>query len=361
MSLLRKISAVASVTFAFWALAAALVGYDEPQTFQFVLPYIKLGLGVIMFGMGATLKPEDFLRVFSRPKEVLIGVGAQFLIMPLLAWLLVKAFSFGPELAVGFLLLGACPGGTASNVMAYLAKADVALSVTMTSVTTFMAPLITPAIVWLLAGREMDVQFWSLFLSILQIVFIPLLLGLVVNWNGLQRLIPRGHLTATILVGLGILSLAVAVGMGHDVTGKTLLVFSVLLALCFGYGTERFTGILPLLSIATIVLIVGAVVGKSAPTLHQTGMLVIAGVCLHNGFGLFFGYGLAGLFRLAVSQRRTIAIEVGMQNSGLAAALAVAHFSPEAAVPAALFSVWHNLSGPVVASIWSRKSAGREG
>ncbi|MGB0370950.1 MAG: bile acid:sodium symporter family protein [Opitutales bacterium] len=294
-----------SLSFPIWAIAAGLVAFQRPDTFTFILPHIKLGLGIIMFGMGSTLQLENLKRIIQKPQAVAIGLLGQFIIMPLLAWIIARAFGFGPELAIGFILLGACPGGTASNVIAYLARADVALSVAMTTASTLLAPIITPTIILLIAGSWMQTDAASLFWAIAQIVLIPVILGV----------------------------------LAQHFLGKWL---------------QRLNDILPVISIVFITLIVGAVIGRSSATLASIGWLVIAGVVLHNCAGLGLGYGLGKATRLDIPQRRTLAIEIGMQNSGLAAALAVAHFSPEAAVPAALFSAWHNITGPSLAALWSR-------
>lgn len=303
---MSRFNQLLTLCFPLLALVAGFVGYSHAEAFSFVLPHLKLALGLIMFGMGATLKSEDFERVLRRPREIAIGTAAQYLIMPLTAWGLARGLGFSPEIAVGFLLLGACPGGTASNVIAYLARADVALSVSLTTVSTMLAPLLTPLIVWALAGQWMSIEVGGLFLSIAQIVLLPVMLGIIA-----QR-----YLTVVM---------------------------------------RWLLPVLPLFSIAVIVCVVGAVIGKSADRIATTGALVMLGVVLHNGMGLLLGYGAGRLNRMSVNARRTLAIEVGMQNSGLAAALAAVHFAPEAAIPAALFSAWHNLTGPALAAFWATR------
>ncbi|MDP0499321.1 MAG: bile acid:sodium symporter family protein [Verrucomicrobiota bacterium JB022] len=306
MRFFQRLSTFLTLSFPLWALLFAVIGYNQPTAFAFVLPHLSLALGLIMFGMGATLTVEDLRRVAQRPREVALGVAAQFTIMPLLAYGIARGLGFEPDLAIGFLLLGCCPGGTASNVIAYLARADVALSVSMTTVATLCAPLLTPLIIWALGGHWMQIDGGALFLSIVQIVVAPVALGLLAR-----------RFAAPLMA--------------------------------------RLTLVLPLFSVAIIVLVVGAVVGKAADAIHAVGLLVLLGVALHNGLGLAFGYLTGRLGKLGPAQRRALAIEVGMQNSGLATALAVAHFSPAAAVPAALFSAWHNLSGPALAAWWSRR------
>ena len=306
MKWFEKISSIASEYFALWVALASAIGLIWPSTFLFLLPHIRIVLGVIMFGMGMTLSLADFKRVGTRPAAVGSGVGAQFMVMPLLAFGIARLLRLPPELSVGFILLGACPGGTASNVITYLARGDVALSVTMTSISTVLSPLLTPLLTLWLAGHWMPIPVISLFLSILQIVLVPVTLGVVA-----KRYFSR----------------AVAKGIK----------------------------IMPLLSVTAIVAIVGAIVGKNAEQILSIGPLIFLGVIAHNGLGLFLGFGVGSMFRFENAQRRTLAIEVGMQNSGLAVVLAAAHFSPAAAIPAALFSVWHNVTGPLLATIWVRQ------
>jgi BASS family bile acid:Na+ symporter len=306
MKWLAKTSSIASSYFALWVLLASAVALIWPPTFLFLLPHIQIVLGVIMFGMGMTLSLEDFRRVAGRPLAVAAGVGAQFTVMPLLAFGIAWLLHLPPELAVGFILVGTCPGGTASNVITYLARGDVALSVTLTSVSTLLSPLMTPLLTLWLAGHWMSVPVADLFLSILQIVLVPVVLGVVA-----QRY----------------LSGAVARGIE----------------------------LMPLVSVTAIVGIVGAIVGRNAEQLLSIGPVILAGVIAHNGLGLLLGFGVGSVFRFANDQRRALAIEVGMQNSGLAVALAAVHFGLAAAIPAALFSVWHNLTGPSLATIWVRR------
>lgn len=265
-------------------------------------------LGVVMFGMGLTLNLHDFRVVFSRPKDVIVGCLAQFTIMPLLAWCLTWAFGLDEALALGVVLVGCCPGGTASNVITYLAKGDLALSVGMTGVSTLLAPFLTPLLTWLIAGHRVDVNVLSMFLSILWVVILPIVLGLVV-----KRLLPR--------------------------------------------LTGRATAYLPAVSSLAIATIVAIVVSLNAQKLMVGGFLIILVVVLHNLCGLGVGYVIGRLLRMSVAKRKAVAIEVGMQNSGLACSLAATHFAfyPMAAIPGAIFSVWHNISGAIVARIFARK------
>ncbi|MFW6051921.1 MAG: bile acid:sodium symporter family protein [Myxococcota bacterium] len=291
--------------FAAWVLLGALGGWLWPAGFTWSLDWVEPLLGLVMFGMGMTLRVEDFARVAAQPRAALGGVAAQFVVMPLVAYALAHAAGLPPALAAGVVLVGSCPGGTASNVVTFLARGDLALSVTMTSVATLLAPLVTPLLVWGLAGRWVPVDFAALLLSILQIVLAPVLLGLLLHHRA-PRLVARA-LPAT-----------------------------------------------PIVSVLTIVLIVAGIVGATAPRLADAGPPLLAVVAAHNGLGLALGYAAAAALGLALAQRRTIALEVGMQNSGLAVALAVAHFDPMAALAGAAFSVWHNLTGPALATWWAR-------
>lgn len=265
-------------------------------------------LGVIMFGMGLTLSAEDFRIVFQRPKDMLIGCLAQFTIMPLLAWLLVKIFSLPEGLAIGVILVGCCPGGTASNVITYLAKGDLALSVGMTTLSTILAPFLTPFLVWLLAGTLTQVNTMGMLLSIVYVVIAPILCGLLC-----QKYMP--------------------------------------------VVTKKVVDYLPTFSSLMIMFVVGIIISHNAEKLLAGGLLIILVVMLHNLGGFLAGYLIGGLLKLPHSKRVSISIEVGMQNSGLASSLAVMHFAaaPLSAIPGAIFSVWHNISGSIMARYYSRK------
>ena len=305
MKAIASFSAFVGKTFAVWVLLFAVLGFVFPDTFKLFGPYIVTLLGIIMFGMGLTLSLDDFREVVRRPVDVGIGVAAQFLIMPLLAVVLTKIIPMSPEVAAGVILVGCCPGGTSSNVMTYLGKGDVALSVACTSVTTLAAPLVTPFLVWFFASAYLPVDAMAMFLSIVKVILVPLALGVLA-----QKLIP------------GVVKAAVPA--------------------------------LPLVSVTGIVLIVAAVVAGSKGAIATSGLLIFAVVVLHNGIGYLLGFTAAKLSGMPLAKRKAIAIEVGMQNSGLGAALANAHFSPLAAVPSAIFSVWHNISGALLANYFAR-------
>ncbi len=291
-------------------IAMALLALFAPNAVGFIkTSYISILLGIVMFGMGLTLKPRDFRIVFSNPKDVIIGTVAQFLIMPLLAFILVKAFRLSPELAVGVILVGTCPGGTSSNVMTYLSKGDVALSVGMTAVSTILAPVMTPLLTYLYAGETVDVNMFDMFISIIEVVILPIVLGFVTN-----------HF--------------------------------------FSKFTEKAVDLLPLISTLAIVAIVGAVVSATASKLISSGLLILVIVILHNVLGYLLGYGAGLLMKMDTTKCRAVSIEVGMQNSGLATSLATVHFAqyPLATIPGAVFSVWHNVSGAILANIFLRQS-----
>lgn len=286
----------------------AAIALFLPSSFLWVDTWaINPMLGVIMFGMGLTLSPQDFRIVFSRPKDIIIGCLAQFTIMPLLALGLSWAFALPKELALGVILVGCCPGGTASNVITYLAKGDLALSVGMTATSTLLAPLLTPLLVLVLAGTMVEVDTIGMLLSIVYVVIAPIAVGLI-----FQRYMPK--------------------------------------------FTKEIVPYLPAFSSIAIALVVGIIVAHNADRLLVGGMIVVLVVVLHNLCGLSLGYVIGRLLGLAEPKKRAISIEVGMQNSGLASSLATLHFAafPLATIPGAIFSVWHNISGALVARIYSK-------
>lgn len=288
-------------------LAFAAIAYVLPDSFLFLAPWISPMLGIVMFGMGLSLKSADFRSVLTHPKEVLLGVFAQYSLMPAIAYAICLALDLPKELALGVILVGACPGGTSSNVLTYLAKGDVALSVTLTSCTTLLAPIVTPTVVAWLAQEWISVDPMAMFWSILWIVLVPVAAGLFVH-----------HL--------------------------------------FGEKIDQASDVLPLISVATIVVIVAVVVAANRDNLSQAALISFLAVFLHNGLGLLLGYLLAMGFGMDLAKRKCIAIEVGTQNAGLGAALSALHFaaSPMVAVPSAIFSFWNIVSGSIVAA-WFRK------
>ena len=275
--------------------------------FAWITRYTSVFLGVAMFGMGLTIHMGDFQVVFSRPKEVIIGCVAQYTVMPLVAWILAVVFHLPQDLAIGVILVGCCPGGTASNVITYIAGGDVALSVGMTIVSTLAAPLMTPLLVYSLAGAWVEVSFWAMVLSVVKVILIPVLLG-------------------------------------------------ILLRSLFGKQIQKISDILPLISVVSIVMIISGIVANNAEKIVSCGVLILGVVMLHNLFGMGIGLLAAKLLKVEYSRTTAIAIAVGMQNSGLAVSLATANFAanPLATLPGAIFSVWHNISGSIFAGIRRR-------
>ncbi len=259
-----------------------------------------------MFGMGMTLQPSDFVVVVKYPLALVTGVVAQFIIMPLVAWLLCMLFNLPPLLAIGVILVGTCPGGTASNVITYLSKGDVALSVAMTTASTLLSPALTPLLTYLLAGRWVPVPVVSMVVSIVQVIIVPVALGIMV------RLLLKKNIARVLMV-------------------------------------------LPSVSVVAIVTIIAGITAANAHALQSVGCMAVLVVMLHNVAGLGLGYGAAALMGFDNRVRKTIAIEVGMQNSGLAVSLAIVHFDALAALPGAIFSIWHNISGSLAAWWWQRR------
>ncbi len=308
MKAMEKISDFFGKFMAIIVLVVAALALFVPKTCLWIqTAWVNYLLMIVMFGMGLTLKLEDFKLVFTRPKDILVGCVAQFTIMPLLAFLLGKIFGLDAALLAGVVLVGTCPGGTSSNVITYLSKGDVALSVGMTSVNTILAPVLTPAITYLLLRTTVDVDPVSMFISIIQVVIIPIAAGFLINKF-------------------------------------------------FGRFTQKLVKILPSVSVVAICLIVAAVVSHNSEKIFSTGIVVFAVVILHNLLGYGCGFGLGKLLHLTPAKTKALSIEVGMQNSGLATSLAGSAF-PDlamATVPGAIFSVWHNISGAILANIYNR-------
>ncbi len=293
--------------FILWIILFSAVAYLFPSVFENLGFLIVPMLAVIMFAMGITLRTDDFRRVFSRPLEILAGISAQYVVMPFLGFILALAFGVSPLIAAGVVLVGSCPGGTASNVITYLARGDLALSVTLTSVSTLLCPFLLPALMYVYAGRWIDVPMVDLFISALQIVLLPVLLGVI----------------------------------SRKMLGRKL---------------ETVLPFLPSLSSLVIALVVGIIVALNAESIKTIGAVVFLIVVIHNTLGLACGYLIAKALGFGESSARAISIEVGMQNSGLAAALSQLHFGYLSALPAALFSIWHNISGGAIAWLWRNSS-----
>ena len=284
---------------------AALALFSPGTCLWIQTKWINYLLMIVMFGMGLTMKLSDFTVVFRQPRDVITGCAAQFVFMPLLAFALGRVFGLSDELLVGVVLVGTCPGGTSSNVITYLSGGDTALSVGMTSINTLLAPFLTPALTYLYLRTTVSVDVRSMFLSIIQVVLVPIGLGLLINK-------------------------------------------------LFGKYTQKITALLPSVSVTAICLIVAAVVSHNSEKILSTGPVIFAVVILHNLLGYLCGYLVAVLFKMDMPRKKAVAIEIGMQNSGLATTLAGSAFPnmAMATVPGAIFSVWHNISGAILAGIF---------
>ena len=306
---MKKISGLIGKYMAWIVLVIAALALFLPGTCLWIqTKWINYLLMIVMFGMGLTMKLSDFAVVFKRPRDVIIGCLAQFIIMPLLAFGLGKVFGLHQELLVGVVLVGTCPGGTSSNVITYLSKGDTALSVGMTSINTLLAPFLTPLLTYLYLRTSVNVDVRSMFVSIIQVVIVSIGLGLLINK-------------------------------------------------LFGNYTRRISDALPLVSVTAICLIVAAVVSHNSEKILSTGLVIFAVVILHNLLGYLCGYLIGILFKMDLPRKKAVAIEIGMQNSGLATSLAGTAF-PDlamATVPGAIFSVWHNISGAVLAALFLRQ------
>lgn len=308
LEMMKRVSSVISRLFVLWVIIAAILAYLQPSSFAWLSEYVSILLAIVMLGMGLTLTVDDFKRILERPRDVIIGAAAQWIIMPIAAYAIVVLFSLPAEIGIGLVLLGAAPGGTASNVYTYLGQGDVALSVTVTSVTTLMAPILMPAWVILFVGEQIEVTFAEMFQEIIFIVVIPILLGLLLR-RILEQKAPK-----TAEVGLTVF---------------------------------------PAISVLAIVIIVAAVVGTNIDNLVDASLVVVGAVLVHHIIGLSSGYGAGYLTNMTEDRSRALSFEVGMQNSALAVALATAFFSPLAALVPAIAVVLHQLAGPAVASYYS--------
>ena len=304
-----------TMAFTAWVLTFVLIAFLFPQVFirwgdfelkQVIVPLIQ----VIMFGMGATLTVADFSRVLKMPRAVLIGIFLQFSIMPLVGFGLAKTFGFEPSVAAGVILIGACPGGVASNLMTFLAKGNVALSVTMTACSTLIAPIMTPLLMSFLAGEMVEVVFLDWVINILKIIIVPIAIGVVLN-TGLRAINLRG---------------------------------------------EWLDRCLSWIAMAGICVILGIIIGGSRDKLMTIGIALVAASVIHNLVGYVLGYFGARLAKLDETSCRTVAIEVGLQNGGMATALAIGTLKdPLAALGPAIFGPWMNISGSILASWWAAR------
>lgn len=306
MSKLERFSRWLGKWFTLFVVLWAAFNYFFPKVSAPIVPNTKYLLGIILFGMGLTLTGKDFERIVKRPFPVIMGTVAHYLIMPFVAWTLCMVFQLKGATAVGVILVGCCPSGTSSSVMAYLAGGDVALDVSIEALSTLLAPLALPSLLYLYAGRYVHVPAQSLFMSTLEIVVLPIILGVLV----------------------------------HTFLGKRL---------------KPVLDCLPIISQLAILSIIGAVVSANHANLFTSATaLVVPVVILHNLLGYSLGYGFARLLHLRQPQQKALTFEVGMQDSSLGATLALNYFTPAAAIASTIFSVWHNISGSVLSSWWKR-------
>lgn len=308
MQQINSFSKKVASLFPLWILIISGIAFYYPTLFQGKTHWVPLLLGAVMFCMGLTMTPKDFQLVFTHPKDVFYGVGLRYLIMPLLALGLAKLLDLPPSLAAGLILLGACPSATTSNIMTFIAKGDMALSITVTSINTLLAPFLTPLIFVTFASEMIPVQASALLLDILKVVLVPITLGVTLR-----------HL--------------------------------------FPHAISNFLGIVPMVSVLSVTLVIGIVVAASANKLLSVAAIVFIAVFLFNSLGLLLGYTSATLLKMGKEKSKAISFEVGIVNSGLGAALAMTHLDPIAAIPAVLFSFWAPFSGSFIASYWGREAS----
>ena len=306
LSVLRRLSVALTRFMGVIIIAFSALALWQPWIFSWVAPHISTMLGIIMLGMGMTLHWQDFSHVLRHPRDLGLGLVVQFGCMPLLAFALCYVFALPPELAMGMILVGTAPGGTASNVLTFIARGDVAFSVAMTAAATLVSLLLTPPLTWLLGGVWVPVDMSGLFWSIVKIVLVPVLLGLLLH---------------------------------HFQRGLV----------------DRLMPFLPLASALVITLVIAGIIAVNAQNILSAGPAIFAAVIAHNLLGLAVGWFAACRLRFAPPRRRALAIEIGTQNSGLATALALAHFTPAAAIAGALFSVWQNISGALLSNFWATR------
>ncbi|EPG72732.1 sodium Bile acid symporter family protein [Leptospira fainei serovar Hurstbridge str. BUT 6] len=297
----------ASLLFPFWVIAGVSISWIYPTWIAwFDGPWITYSLGLTMLGMGITLVPEDFKRVFQTPKAVLVGVVGQYTIMPLAGWGIGILLELPSPLSTGLIVVACCPGGVASNVISFLARGDLALSVTMTAISTVLSVILTPTLTLLLVGNRVGANPFGLFLNTFEVVIVPVTLGILLN-----RYTPR--------------------------------------------FADRVKVVSPFIAVILISLIVSSILGAGKSAVVKSGMLLLSAVFLLHASGYFFGYWFAKLITRSLIVSRTVSIEVGMQNSGLGVVLSKNNFTdPLVAIPAALSSFIHSVIGSVLAAIWRK-------
>lgn len=309
MGFLKVIGTFITKYFPLWVVIFAALAFFVPGPFMGMGGAVTYLLGIVMLGMGLTMSIDDFKLVLVRPKDVIFGIVIRYCIMPFIAFCVSKVLGLSPMLAAGLILVGCCPSGTASNVMTFISKGDTALSVTISSINTLLAPILTPALFMFLAGTLIPIDATALLLDILKVVIVPIVIGISLR---------------------AIASKAV----------------------------DSIAGVVPVISVLAIIAIITIVVALNAQKLSTVAGMAFLAVVLHNGLGLGAGYGISRtLGRMSHYKSKAVAFEIGMENSGLAVALAIAHLDPMAAVPGAIFSVWHNFSGSLLAGFWASRDA----
>ena len=307
MRFLEKLAQFICRNMTLWVAVFSAIAFFYPAPFKPIGQYISYLLGVIMLGMGLSMSLEDFRLVMTRPKDVFYGVFFRYLIMPLVGFGVAKMLGLPPALAAGMVLLGACPSGTGSNVMTYIAKGDTALSITVSSVNTILAPLLTPYLFLLLAGTMIPIDVGALFLDIVKIVLIPVAAGVAL------------HTCAPRLV-------------------------------------ERLTKVVPAVSVSFIIAIIASVVALNSSKLATMAAILCVAVAIHNIAGLLLGYYAGRTAGMTTKKAKAITFEIGMENSGLCVALALAHLDPLAALPAAVMTVWEYISASLLAGCWGGRA-----
>ena len=304
---MKQIISLITGLFPLWAIAISIIAFYFPAGFIQLKPYIIILLAIIMFGMGITLTLDDFKNVLKQPIAIILGTILQFLLMPVIAFILCIVFHLPKELMIGLILVGCCPGGTASNLICYLAKGDVALSISLTTVSTLLSFILTPLLTLLYIGEMVNVPVYNMVITILQIIILPVALGLIINTYLNEKI-------------------------------------------------KNYIDVFPMLSVLSIIVIIGIVIALNHDNILNISLLLVLCVILHNLTGFLLGYLIAKTFKLSESQSRTISIEVGMQNSGLGVVLALKYFSAIASLPGAIFSIWHNLGGSFLAYYWGKSN-----
>ena len=307
--LILSLSQYASKYIGILVILISLCAFVSPSTFEWATTYTSLLLGFAMFGMGMTINANDFKNILKHPKDVFIGCLAQFLVMPLISYLLAVTFNLPTPIAIGVILVGCCPGGTASNIITHIAGGDTTLSVSMTVVSTLLCPILTPLWIYMLAGQWVDVSIFSMITSVVKVVLVPIILGIIINYKMKNK-------------------------------------------------KEYLSSVMPLVSVVSVLLLIAGIVASNKEQLLISGSTVFIIVILHNIIGMILGFVIAKLFKMDLPKSTAVCVEVGMQNSGLAVSLALSNFAtqPLCAVPGAIFSIWHNISGGILASIMKRKS-----